>query len=90
VFVKLTVGDRPCQGCQICIDKIYQNGGKYTTKLQMAIQYTKLQLSIPNGNKTYQCFSFQNIPNKDFGYETLTSGIPGSGSYKIQFCLTVG
>jgi hypothetical protein len=29
------------QGCQMFLDTIYQNGGKYTTKL-------------PNGNKMYQ------------------------------------
>jgi hypothetical protein len=57
-------GDRPHlggphQGCQIFLDTIYQNGGKYT-KLQklyrMVTKYTKCPKNISNDQKIYQHF----------------------------------
>jgi hypothetical protein len=49
------------QGCQIFLDTVYQNGGKYTKlpqHYQMAIKNTKWPLNIPNGPIKYQHFPF--------------------------------
>jgi hypothetical protein len=53
------------QGCQILLDIIYQNRGKYTKSplhYHMAIKCTKLSWYIPNGHRIYQPFAFQGPP----------------------------
>jgi hypothetical protein len=52
-------------GCQIFVDKIYQNGEKYTKSpinYQGAIKYTKCPKYIPNGVTFYQLLSLQVTP----------------------------
>jgi hypothetical protein len=49
------------QGCQIYLDTIYQNGGKFTKlpeHYQMVVRYTKWPLNTPDDHKIYQHFSF--------------------------------
>jgi hypothetical protein len=68
------------QGCQFLVDKIYQNGGKYTKlapNYQMAIKYTKWPNNIPNGHKIYQmAIKYTNwtlnIPNGQNIYQHLS------------------
>jgi hypothetical protein len=85
------------QGCQILLDTIYQNGGKYTKlplnyhiaiprMYQMAVIYSKwhTNLSIPKPCKMY--------PNWDFWFENIPSGNPAvhSRSKQIGFYLRNG
>jgi hypothetical protein len=53
---------RQSQGCQIFLDEICQNGGKYTKfplKYQMVIKYTKWPKYISISHYIYQHFLFQ-------------------------------
>jgi hypothetical protein len=70
------------QGCQIFIDTIYQNGGKYT----------KITTTLPNGHKVYQMavkysklvnvltysslWPSRNYPNWNFWFKNIPSGNP--------------
>jgi hypothetical protein len=74
------------QGCQIFLDTIYQNEGKYTKlpqHYQMAIKYTKWPYNFPNDNKIHLHFSIPRpakiYPNWDFWFENKPSGNPGGG-----------
>jgi hypothetical protein len=64
------------QGCQSFLDKIYQNGGKYTKmalNYQMAVKYSKWPNNIP----TFPISRPSKIyPNWDFGFEKIPSGNP--------------
>jgi hypothetical protein len=64
------------QGCQILLDTIYQNEGKYTKlpqHYQMAIKYTKWPLRIP----AFSILRASKInPNWDFWFENKPSGNP--------------
>jgi hypothetical protein len=77
------------QGCQIFLEKIYQNEGK-CTKLprhyQLAIKYTKLQQNIPNDHKIFQYFPVwpsKIYPNWDFVFENKPSGNPVWDSIRV-------
>jgi hypothetical protein len=69
------------QGCQILVDKIYQNGEKHTKlslNYRMAIKYTTWRKCIPNGHKIYHYLKLQDTlkiyPNLDFWFENILSG----------------
>jgi hypothetical protein len=82
------------QGCQIFLDTIYQNGGKYhfATKLlngynmyQMAVIYSKCPKNITAFSITRPSNSY---PNCNFWFENMPSGNPGSISHSYLVLTT--
>jgi hypothetical protein len=86
-------------GCQIFLDTIYQNEGKYTnfnlitkwpynipnghTIYLMAIQYTKWPYNIPNGH-TYNRYKYQMAIQYIYHIAIQYIGIPnGHTIYKV-------
>jgi hypothetical protein len=66
------------QGCQIFLDLMDQNGGKYTKlflNLQMAIKYANFSISRPS----------KFFPNYDFWFNDMPSGSPDGVSTKHGF-----